>query len=266
MIDTCGYVPRIVRASAELLQDAVGVYLFISTLSVFADSSQAGLTEDAPLATLENESLEEITGESYGPLKVLCEQAVQQAYPGRALIIRPGLVVGPHDHTDRFTYWPYRLSLAGEVAAPAPSVQPVQFIDGRDLAQWAIQLLETGIMGVLNATGPRDRTTLGGLLTAAAEPSGHQPHVTWLPADFLMDLGVEPWRELPLWLPGEDTAGLFQFDISKALSQGLRLRPMSETLGDTLQWARTRPRDHDWQAGLSRKREAQLLAAWKAGN
>ncbi len=164
VIDTCGYIPRLVRASAELLAQSVEHYTFISSISVYADFSAPGLNENAPVGKLQDEAIEEITGETYGPLKALCEQAMENAMPGRALIIRPGLIVGPHDPTDRFTYWPYRVAQGGEVLAPGHPDRPVQIIDVRDLAKWIMRMVEAGKTGTYNATGPDYTLTIGHLL------------------------------------------------------------------------------------------------------
>ena len=153
MIDTCGYVPRIVRLSAQALAGHIDRYVFISTVSVYAEDNPRGMDEDSPLATLKDESVEEVTGETYGGLKVLCEKAVEEVYADRALIIRPGLIVGPHDPTDRFTYWPWRIAQGGEVLAPGNPDQPQQIIDARDLAQWIVQMVEAQTHGRLQRRG-----------------------------------------------------------------------------------------------------------------
>jgi len=260
VIDTCGYVPRIVAQSADLLAGAVNNYAFISSISAYADTSQPGINEESPLAELKLVT-EEVTGESYGPLKVACEQEVQRAFSGRALIIRPGLIVGPNDPTDRFTYWPVRLNKGGRVLAPEPKDGPAQIIDVRDLAQWIIHLLERDITGVYNATGPAEPITMGDMLEICMKAVGPRAELEWLPADTLLSAGVEPWMDLPLWLPEEDTAGMLAVDISRALASGLTLRPLGETATDTLAWAKTRPANHEWRAGLTGERENELLAA-----
>ncbi|UCC64192.1 MAG: SDR family oxidoreductase [Anaerolineae bacterium] len=264
VVDTCGYVPRVVRQSAELLADAVGHYTFISTLSVYADLSQRGIGESAPLGTLEDESVEEITGQTYGPLKALCEMVVAGALPGRALIIRPGLIVGPHDPTDRFTYWPDRVAQGGEVLAPGRSGKPVQFIDVRDLAEWTIRLAEKKRNGVHNATGPEVPLPMEQLLHTCQVVSGGDATLTWVSGQFLLDHEVEPWSDLPLWTPESDPAfaGFHAFDCRKAIAAGLTFRPLADTVRDTLAWAATRLDDHEWRAGLTRDRESELLQAW----
>lgn len=260
VIDTSGYVPRVVRDSATLLADAVGHYTFISSLSVYADPTQGGIDEQGAVATLEEET-EEITHESYGALKALCEQAVEEAMPGRALQIRPGLIVGPFDPTDRFTYWPYRIAQGEEVLAPGDPAQPVQFIDARDLAEWVIRLVEQGAVGTYNATGPAEPLSIEGFLAACEAVAQGGAALTWVSEAFLLEEEVEPFRELPLWLPAHYE--LFgRTDCRKAQAAGLRHRPLPETIQDTLAWANTRPAGHEWRAGLSPAREAALLARW----
>jgi 2'-hydroxyisoflavone reductase len=262
VIDTCGYLPRVVGQSAGLLADAVERYVFISSISAYADPSKPGLDEDGRLADPETET-EEITGESYGPLKVACEQAVARALPGRSLIIRPGLIVGPHDPTDRFTYWPVRLHRGADVVAPAPKNAPVQVIDVRDLAKWIIRLVEEKTAGAFNATGPAQRLTMAEMLAQCQQAAGSESRLHWLTAEELLAAGVEPWMDLPLWLAGDETAGLLAMDISRALANGLTFRPLLDTARDTLRWAQSRPADHQWRAGLNAEREQALLAGKK---
>jgi 2'-hydroxyisoflavone reductase len=167
VIDTSGYVPRVVGAGVERLRDQATHYTFISSISAYRDFEQVGIDESYPTGTLEDQSVEQITGDTYGPLKALCERAVQEAFPGRALIVRPGLIVGPHDPTDRFTYWPVRVARGGEVLAPNGPRLPTQIIDARDLAEWTIQQVERFADGVFNATGPAQPLTLGEVLETA---------------------------------------------------------------------------------------------------
>ncbi|MCL6642308.1 MAG: SDR family oxidoreductase [Candidatus Bipolaricaulota bacterium] len=262
-IDTCGYVPRVVRASAELLAHSVEHYTFISSISVYADFSVLGLNETAPLGRLQDETVEEITGETYGPLKALCEQAAERAMPGRVLIIRPGLIVGPHDPTDRFTYWPYRVAQGGEVLAPGRPDRPVQIIDVRDLAEWIVRMVETGKTGTYNATGPDHALTMGQLLETCKSVSRSDAIFTWVDEKFLLDAGVQPWTELPLWVPDtEEYKGFSAVDCTRAILDGLSFRPLAETVQDVLAWVATRPSDALWQAGLAREKEQELLHKW----
>lgn len=265
VIDPSGYVPRIVRMAVEQLKDQVDHYTFISSISVYKDMSQPGTDENAPVGTLEDESTETVTGETYGPLKALCEQTVQQLMPGRALVIRPGLIVGPHDPTDRFTYWPVRVARGGDVLAPGRPERQIQIIDVRDLAEWTIRMVEGKQVGVFNATGPHPELTMGELLETCRQVSGSQAEIHWVDERFLLDQQVEPWMQLPVWVPEiePEYGGFMAADISRALEAGLTFRPIASTAGDTLEWARTRPEDHRWRAGLPAEREQELLDLWK---
>ncbi|HSF83014.1 MAG TPA: SDR family oxidoreductase [Anaerolineales bacterium] len=264
VIDTCGYIPRVVRRSAELLANSAEQYIFISSLSVYADASQQGITESAAVGKLADETTEQVNGDTYGPLKALCEQAVEQVMPGKALIVRPGLIVGPHDPTDRFTYWPWRVAQGGDVLAPGWPERAVQFIDVRDLAEWIILAVEIGLMGIFNTDSSPGAVTMGALLDTCRRVSGSQVKIKWVNEDFLLKNEVQEWIEMPLWIPESSTeyAGFFAFDASKAISQGLKFRPTQETVKATLAWANTRPADHAWRAGLSRQREEELLREW----
>lgn len=260
VIDVVGYVPRLVRLSAEILKEKVSRYVFVSTISVFEDFRKVGITESDPLAKLEDETVEEVGGETYGPLKALCENVVQEIYGERALIVRPGLVVGPQDPTDRFTYWPVRVSRGGEVLAPERPQAPVQFIDARDLAEFIIQLTEGHASGIYNATGPDYELTIGRLLEVCKQVNGSDATFRWASLEFLNQNNVQPWSDLPVWIPAEgETEGFTRFDISRAIGAGLKFRPLEETVRDTLAWARTRPADHEWRAGLKPEREQELL-------
>lgn len=266
VIDTCGYVPRIVRLSAEALTGATDHYTLISSLSVYADVSQPGLDESAPVGTLQDETVEQVTGETYGPLKALCERAVEQTWPGRTLVIRPGLIVGPFDPTDRFTYWPHRVAQGGEVLAPGRPARCLQFIDVRDLAEWTLHMVERKQTGVYNADGPLQPLPMEELLNACWAVSDSKASLTWVSEEFLAEQKVEGWSQMPLWVPESDpsNAGFFAFDNRKAVAAGLVFRHVQETVRATLEWDATRPADHVWRAGLTRKREAELLEAYGA--
>jgi 2'-hydroxyisoflavone reductase len=268
VIDTCGYEPAAVRLSAGLLAGAVHRYVFISSISVYADMSRPGVDELAPLARLPEGAGEEFQMEHYGPLKALCEQAAEQAMRGRALTIRPGLIVGEYDPTDRFTYWPWRIAQGGDVLAPGKPTHLTQFIDARDLADWIIRMVEQEAAGVYNATGPGRPLAMGELFEACLAVSGSAARLHWVPETFLLENGVQPWSELPLWLPESEPeyAGMDQADIRKALAAGLTFRPLEDTLRSTLAWANSRPAGHEWRAGLAREREAELLARFRTGS
>lgn len=261
-IDTSGYFPRIVRQSAELLRDRVDHYTFVSSVSVYANLSR-GASEESPVGTLEDESVEEFgaDGEYYGPLKALCEQVVQQNYGDRGLIVRPGLIVGPHDPTDRFTYWARRFAEGGRILAPAPPERRVQFIDVRDLSAWMLDLVEQRASGVFNATN--EGVAWGELLAGA--------DVAWAPDEFLTAHDVGEWMELPMWVADPKLAGIHETDVSRAIAAGLRFRPVDETIRDTAAWDATRDDRTDATAtgvggaGMARDRERGLLAALDAG-
>lgn len=262
VIDTCGYLPRELRASTAALGDEVECYVFVSSVSVYA-APEPGADEHAPLSMPDDHANETIDGDTYGPLKAQCEHIVQAALPGRALIVRPGLIVGPHDPTDRFTYWPARLARGGDVLAPAPADSRVQFVDVRDLAEWIVRLAEARACGVFNAVGPQEPLTMGELLGACARVAGNGARLQWVDEARLLAAGVAPWTELPLWIPRSDPlhAGFQSFDGRKAFSAGLSCRPIEETVRDTLVWAQSRGEGHGWRAGLAPERERALLAA-----
>jgi 2'-hydroxyisoflavone reductase len=259
-IDTCGYIPRHVRAAAELLAPTVGHYTFISSISVYPEYSKVGIDEDDPVGALEDPTVEQVTGESYGPLKALCEAAAEAAMPGRVLNIRPGLIVGPHDPTDRFTYWPVRVARGGRYLAPERPGYLVQVIDVRDLADWTIAMIEAGTTGVYNATGPERPLALGDLLATCRAAAGSDAEPVWAEAAALQEAGVAPWVELPLWVPeAPDTVGFSQLNCARAIAAGLRFRPIEATVADTLAWAQSRPADHEWRAGLAPEKEREVL-------
>jgi 2'-hydroxyisoflavone reductase len=269
VVDTSGFFPRVVRQSAELLKDSVGHYTFISTISVYADAKTPGQDESAPLATLKDEGVEEITGETYGALKALCERVVEEVFPSRSLHVRAGLIVGPNDYTDRFAYWPRRVGEGGEVLAPGDPKAPVQMIDVRDLAEWIVRMIESGATGTYNATGPDRTLSLGEILETCRAVTGSDATLTWVPEAFLLERKVEPWTELPLWLPASE-AGFMRFDCRKAFSAGLSFRPLADTVRDTWRWDEPRAPEQRksgskmvMKGPLTREREAELLA--KAG-
>lgn len=265
VIDTSGYLPRVVRASASLLAASVERYIFISSISVYPDLTIEGIDESAAVATIGDPSVEEITGETYGPLKALCEAAVEAALPGRALLIRPGLIVGPFDPSDRFTYWVERADLGGEVLAPGRADRAVQVIDVRDLGEWTIRMAEARASGIYNATGPDRRLALGEILEVSKAISRSDARFTWVDEAFLGEEKVTAWTEIPVWVPDEpDSVGLFTVDCRKAFADGLGFRPLEETVRDTLAWCRSLPADRPRRAGLAAAREAELLAAWRA--
>jgi 2'-hydroxyisoflavone reductase len=259
-VDTCGYVPRVVGDSARMLAEAVEHYTFVSTLSVHPDDVPPGADEDAPLFDPPGEGVEEITDDTYGPLKVACERVVAASFRDRALIVRPGLIVGPDDPTDRFTYWVRRVAEGGEVLAPAPPEDPVQFIDVRDLAAFMLDHVEARTAGIFSAVAPP--VPLGVLLAAARDAAGSDASFTWAPSDFLLAQGVAPWSDLPMWMPGYP--GYNAFDAGRAVAAGMTFRTTAETVVDTLTWDRARPQTWPMDAGLGREREHEVLAALRA--
>jgi 2'-hydroxyisoflavone reductase len=275
VIDNPTTIPVWVRDSASLLRDHAEHYIFISTISVYSDFARPGMDETSPLARYTGEDPMAETIESffanpgplYGPLKALSEQEAERWFPGRTTVIRPGLIVGPEDPTDRFTYWPVRVSRGGEVLAPGTPSDPVQVIDARDLSEWTIRMAEQRAAGIYNATGPARTMGIGELL-GAMEPLAREPvGFTWVPAEFLASQQVRPWADMPAWVPADgDSPGLLQVSVQRALEQGLTYRPIGETARDTLAWFRTLPAERQAQlrAGLSPEREAEVLRAWHA--
>ena len=262
VIDTCGYVPRLVGLSAEMLRDAVGRYVFISSISVYAEFADAP-DESSPVAKLADPSSEDIPRD-YGALKAACERVVTVTFGERALNIRPGLIVGPFDPTGRFTYWPMRVARGGEVLAPDDPAGNVQFIDVRDLARWTVQLVERNVGGVFNATGPAEPLRFDAFLQAATRALDAQCRFTWVAAPFLQAKGVQPWMELPLWV--DDAPGLNRTNVRRAIEMGLTFSALEKTIVDTYEWARAQS-DRDGpaslgSAGLRAEKEADVLAAW----
>ncbi len=260
VVDTCGYFPRVVRASAEALAGAVEHYTFVSSISVYADDETHRQDESGRIATIPDESVEEITETTYGALKPLCEQAAERAMPGRVLNVRAGLIVGPHDRSDRFTYWPHRVAQGGEVLAPSRPDYATQIIDVRDLAEWIVRMAEARRPGTYNATGPLELLTLQQILDACKAASGSDATFTWVGEPFLLEQGVQPWMGLPLWLP-DKLSGTMDMNVDKAMRDGLTFRPLADTVRDTLAWDASRP-PHEWRAGLTREREREVLDAW----
>jgi 2'-hydroxyisoflavone reductase len=253
ILDTCGYLPDVVRASAQALATS-GLYCFVSSMSVYADFREP-VDEESPVAELGDLPTDEITGDTYGPLKALCEEVVREGFAERALVVRPGLIVGPHDPTGRFTYWPHRVARGGEVLAPGPSDRPTQFVDVRDLAEWMLRACERGLGGTFNATN--EGVALAELLETCREVSGSDARFTWVPDGFLLEQGVGEWLELPLWIADPALAAIDRADVSRALVAGLTFRPLAETVRGTLEHAQ--PTD---SAGLDPSKEAAVLAAW----
>lgn len=271
VIDTFAYVPHVVDASAGLLKDAVKQYVLISSISVYPDYKVIGMDETAAVATISDEEIakakthRDINGENYGALKALCEQAAERIMPGRATNIRPGLIVGPDDPSDRFTYWPVRVARGGEVLAPGSEKDFVQFIDVRDLGAWIITCVENGVFGVFNADSPPAKNTMGSLLGACKQVSKSDAKFTWADAEFLAEHEVEPWSHMPVWAPPTgDEVGFGQVSVARAMKAGLKHRDVNETIADTLKWFKSEPEERQakLRAGIDPEREKEVLAAW----
>ena len=256
VVDTSGYVPRIVRQSAQLLADAVERYVFVSSISVY-ESFREPVTEESPVAVLDDPATEEVQ-EAYGALKAACEQTVEASFPGRALHVRAGLIVGPYDPTGRFTYWPHRIARGGEVLVPGPLDRQVQFVDVRDLAGWMLSAATEGVGGPFNVTALHP---MGDVFDACRQVSGSDATPVTVDEEFLVDREVGQWMELPLWVHTEDPewGAMLRTDTSRAAATGFRPRPLADTVEATL--AHAEPVEG---VGLTPERESELLAAWAA--
>lgn len=263
VIDTSGYIPRLVRQSAMALEGAAAHYCFVSTISTYAKPERPGLDESAPIETIDDPLVETVTPETYGALKGGCETGVEAIFPGRSLVIRPGLIVGPHESSHHFTYWVDRLGRGGPMLAPGRAEAPTQLVDGRDLAAWMIRMAESGVTGTYNATGPAENLTLGALLEAGIAVLDSSAVPVWVDDDFLSQQ-ADPVT-LPFWNPaGGRRAGLHAVDCRRALAAGLKFRPLAESFQDSAAWLATRPSDHARKVWLTPAREAALLAAWRS--
>lgn len=263
VIDNSGFIPRWVDDSAKLLKDQVGQYLYMSSISIYADNSVVGQAESGELLTLKDPTIEDPGAGNYGGMKALSEEFVQASFPKSATLIRSGLVVGPGDPTDRFTYWPVRVYRGGEVLAPGTPKDPIQWIDVRDLARWIVRAIEFRHYGIYNVTGPYHQLTMGEFLETAKTTVNSQAEFTWVSAEFLEKNKVNPWSDMPLWVPADSSMkGFVQVDISKAVNADLKFRPVSETIQDSLAWYRTLDEERPLKAGISAAREARVLKRW----
>jgi 2'-hydroxyisoflavone reductase len=272
-IDNPTTLPFWVRDAGAALHGKVKQYIFVSTVSVYADDHKPDADETAPLAKYTGadpmaetqDTFRAHLPELYGPLKAVSEQEASKQFAGITTIVRPGLIAGPGDESDRFTYWPVRLSRAGEVLAPGDGSDAVQLIDVRDLAEWTIRLAESRTFGVFNATGPAKPITMGEMLTTIAASVHAMPHIVWVTATFLEQQKLHAWSDLPVWVPGEgDSAGFAKRSIQRALHAGLTFRPLASTAVDTLAWFRQQPEERQakLRAGLTADRENMALSAW----
>jgi nucleoside-diphosphate-sugar epimerase len=256
VVDTSGYLPRVVGASAALLADAVDHYVFVSSISVYASFAEV-VDEESPLAQLSEIDSEDIPTD-YGALKALCEHAVAETLPGRSTSVRAGLIVGPHDPTGRFTYWPDRIARGGDVLVPGPAWRPIQLVDVLDLAAWIVRSAEDRLSGPFNATGP---STMGAVFDAARRATGSSARAVEVDDAFLVEQGVDEWMELPLWVDTrkEEWRRFLEVDVSRAVAAGLTFRPLDETIAATLTDAELVD-----GVGLTATRERELLDAWWA--
>jgi 2'-hydroxyisoflavone reductase len=270
VIDNPTTLPVWVRDAAQILKGNVDRYVFTSTISVYEDSKK-GPDENAPLQKYNGpdpykETLEAMKAggfKTYGPLKALSEKEAEKWFPGKTLIIRPGLIVGPRDESDRFTYWPVRIDRGGEVLAPGQPNDSVQFIDGRDLAEWTIWMAENRETGIYNTTGPAKAIGIGAMLDGIKEALKSNASFVWASEQFLTDQKVQAWSDMPVWAGAED--GVTRTNISRALAKGLTFRPLADTARDTLSWFKSLPQERQskMHAGLTSERETEVLAAWK---
>lgn len=273
VIDVPTALPRWVRDAGEILAGAADRFVFTSTISVYGDPLGPP-DETAPVEEWKKPSdpmaIRQFTAaniEDYGALKALSEREAEKWFPGKTTIIRPGLIVGPRDDIDRFTYWVTRIDRGGEVLCPGNPTDPAQVIDARDLAEWTIRMAESGTPGVFNATGPRARMSIAELLYGirAATSGDNMIRFTWVGAEFLAAQKVEPWSDMPLWLPpGNPSAPICEIRVGKAIAAGLTYRPLATTARETLEWFKTLPeaRRTKLRAGLAPERETEVLAAW----
>ena len=258
-VDVHGRMPRVVRPVVELLAGSVDHFTFVSSISAYGDVFPVGLDESFPTAEFPDGTDEDDLA-NYGPCKAECERVVERSFAGRSFVPRPGLIVGPHDPTDRFTYWPRRVAAGGDVLAPGDPGRPVQIVDGRDLADWIVRMVEAGATGAYNATGPDYPLTMGRMLEACRATARSDAELVWVGDEFLLEEEVGQWMELPLWLSGAEVEGLLAVDVSKAIDSGLSFRPLEGTIRDTLAWSGQNALSS--AVGLSRDREAELLGRW----
>jgi 2'-hydroxyisoflavone reductase len=265
VIDNSGYVPRLVKLTADALQSRVGHYIFISSISAYADLSKPGIDEDYPLATLKDPGVEKVTDETYGGLKAACENVVREVYGSRYTVIRPTYIVGPGDPTDRFTYWPVRVSRGGEMLAPGKSGDPAQFIDVRDLAEFIAACAERRYAGNFNLCNPPRSVSMGQLLDSSRKISRADTKIVWVDAKFI-DAQKFAGNEIPIWSPTEgEYAGASLVKSARAVAKGLKFRQLDVTVSDTLAWNATRPpeRREKLRAGLTLEQERALLEKWR---
>lgn len=263
VIDTCGYVPMVVRKSAEYLRESVGHYTFISSISVYKDAGTPDINEDSAVEEVKDGKTDVMTMENYGALKALCEKEISDVYGKDCSLVRSGLIVGDGDFSDRFTYWVERISRGGKIIVPVSETNNVQFIDVKDLADWTVKMTEEKISGVFNSTGPLKTLSLYNFIDECIDFTGSETELVRIDEDFLLKENVIPYKDLTLWLPG-DSAGMNNVNISKAISAGLKIRPLKETLLDTMKYHMTRGADFKLRTGLTPVREKEILEKWES--
>ncbi len=264
VIDNPSTLPRWVREAAEILKGRTKHFVFISTISVYADNSKVGMDETAPVATTDDPTAEKI-GANYGALKALSEKEAEKAFPGRTTIIRPGLIVGPGDPTDRFTYWPVRINRGGEILAPGDGTDPMQFIDARDLGEWSIRMVEQEAFGTYNALGPKTELSTAETLYGIRAVTTADVKFTWADWDFLQKNNVRPWSDMPVWIPSKEPsmAGFSRVSNARAIAKGLTFRPLADTAMATIEDFKNRAADKaKLSSGLTPEREAEVLKLW----
>lgn len=268
-IDNSASRIRWVELSTGFLRDQVDRYMYVSSRSAYADTSAVPMTADHPTYTYETAGVERNADRDqlpYGLQKALCEREVQRVFgPERSVVFRPGLIIGPRDRTDRFTYWPVRIHRGGEVLAPSDGSDPVQIIDARDFAEWMIRMAEDGHTGVFNAVGPAIPRPMDQLLYGIRAVTTAETTFTWVDTDFLLERGIRPYREMPVWLPPRPgSEGFARFDLTPEVERGLTFRPLAVTAAETLEWHFERPREEQWplRVGVSPEREAEVLREW----
>lgn len=274
-IDVPTSIPVWVRDAAQVLKGNVDRYIFVSTVSVYAGTEAMNQDETAPLAQYTGPDAMKETQQTmaanmqlYGQLKALSEREAEKWFPGKTLVVRPGLIVGPQDPSDRFTYWPLRVERGGEVMAPGKPDDPVQFIDARDLSEWIIRAAEDRTVGIFNAVGPKTRLGIGPMLAEMKMATKSNAAFTWVPAEFLAEQKVSPWSDMPVWLPsGGEVGGMNTTSNKRIVAAGMTYRSVADTTRDTIAWWWRLPaqrRHAKLRSGLAPEREVEVLAAWKA--